>query len=51
MKNQHFESELSSEALTELANLTGGNRQVNRIYDDFGDTSWLDEWVEDYLSN
>jgi hypothetical protein len=50
MKNQHFEPELSSEALNELTALCGGGyRQVARINDDFGDTSWLDEFVEDYL--
>jgi hypothetical protein len=50
MKNYQTEPELSSEALNELTNLCGsGYRQVNRICDDFGDTSWLDEFVEDYL--
>ena len=51
MKNQHFEPELSSEALNELNQLCGGGyRQVNRIQDDFGiDDSWLDAFVEDFL--
>lgn len=50
MKNYHAEPELSNEALNELTALCGsGYRQVNRIHDDFGDTSWLDEWVEEYI--
>ena len=49
MKNQHFEPELSSEAINEMAQLCGGYSHTNRIQDDFGDTSWLDEFIEDYL--
>jgi hypothetical protein len=50
MKNQHFEPELSSEAINEMTQLRGsGYRQVNQIQDDFGDTSWLDGFIEDYL--
>jgi hypothetical protein len=45
----YTENELSPEALNELSALCGGYRQVNRINDDFGDTSWLDEFVEDFL--
>jgi hypothetical protein len=50
MKNLYTESELSPEAINEMAQLCGGYRQVNRIQDDFGiDDSWLDAFVEDYL--
>ncbi len=49
MKAYKTENELSPEALTELANLCGGYRQVNRINDDFGiDDSFLEEFIEDY---
>jgi hypothetical protein len=52
MKNLYTENELSPEAINEMTQLCGsGYRQVNLIQDDFGDTSWIDEFVEDYLSN
>ena len=53
MKNLYTENELSPEAINEMTQLCGsGYRQVNLIQDDFGiDDSWLDAFVEDYLSN
>jgi hypothetical protein len=49
MKNQHFEPELSSEALNEMAAICGGYSHTNRIQDDFGiDDSWLESFIEDY---
>jgi hypothetical protein len=50
VKNTYTENELSAEALNELSQLCGGGyRQVAKFQDDFGDTSWLDEFVEDFL--
>jgi len=45
----YTEQELSPEALNELTELCGGYKQQNKFCDDFGDTSWLDEFVEDFL--
>ena len=49
MKNLYTENELSPEAINEMAAICGGYSHTNRIQDDFGDTSWLDEFIEDYL--
>ena len=50
MKTKHFESELSSEALTELAALNVNIGANYRVADfDFGiDDSWLESFIEDY---
>jgi hypothetical protein len=49
MKTNYDNNELSPEALNELNQLCGGYSHTNRIQDDFGDTSWIDGWVEEYL--
>jgi hypothetical protein len=47
MKNYKVETEFDSQTEALLESICG--RNSNQAYDDFGDTSWLDEWVEDFL--
>jgi hypothetical protein len=47
MKNYKVETEFDSQTEALLESICG--RDSNQTYDDFGDTSWLDEFVEDYL--
>jgi hypothetical protein len=47
MKNYKVETEFDSQTEALLESICG--RNSNQAYDDFGDTSWLDEFVEDYL--
>jgi len=41
------ETEFDSQTEALLESICG--RGDNQAFDDFGDTSWLDEFVEDYL--
>ena len=49
MNTKYTESELSLETNNLLTELCGCHAQTNRIQDDFGDTSWLDEFIEDFI--
>ena len=48
MKQQHIESEISLETQNLLSELCGGLEPF-RANDDFGDTAWLDEFIEDFI--
>jgi hypothetical protein len=47
MKNYKVETEFDSQTEALLESICG--RDSKQAFDDFGDTSWLDEFVEDYL--
>jgi hypothetical protein len=47
MKNYKLETEFDTQTEALLEEVCG--RDKNTFYDDFGDTSWLDEFIEDYI--
>lgn len=48
MKQRHFEAELDGNVEALIDDICGRTK-VNTFDDDFGDTNWLDEFVEDFL--